>query len=375
VRFAPQLIAALYAGAVADTYDRRRIVLVAQSVPAVCAAVLFVATVGGTVSMPLIYALVVLIALGNAFEGPARQALLPSVVREETFQQAITVTATVQSLAFVSGPGVAGLLIAYGGVQAAYAAHVVLIAIALVGIVALRPRPISQPSRAISWAAIKEGVLFVRSRQPLLGSMTLDMFAVVFGGAQALLPVYAEDVLHVGSRGYGILAAALPAGALLMSLVMVAMPTVERTGRALLWAVAAFGVATIVFGLSRSFPLSLAAYFAAGMADQVSVVMRQTTIQLATPDYLRGRVTAVNQLFIGTSNQLGAVESGFVAAATNATFAVVSGGAGCIAALGLVAARMPELRTYTIHGVLEAARRDHAAREAANGGPADAAGS
>ena len=197
--------------------------------------------------------------------------------------------------------------------------------------------------------------------------MTLDMFAVVFGGAQALLPVYARDILQVGEVGYGILAASLNAGALLMSIVMVLMPTVQRTGRVLLLSIGAFGVATIAFGASRSFPLSVAAYMAVGMADQVSVVLRQTTIQLATPDYLRGRVTAVGQLFIGTSNPLGAMESGFVAAATSATFAVVSGGIGCLAVLALVAARMPELRRYTIRHVIETARRDEAAHEATGG--------
>ena len=369
VRFAPQLMASLYAGAIADMYDRRRIVMFAQCVPALCSASLFVATISGNASMPLIYGLVVLIALGNAFEAPARQALLSSVVSEALLPSAITLTSTVQSLAFVVGPAVGGMLIAYaGGVHAAYAAHAVLVLIALVSIFVLRPRPVSLPPRAISWETMKEGLLFVRSRQPLLGSMTLDMFAVIFGGAQAMLPVYANDILHVGSQGYGLLTAALPAGALLISVVMVTMPTVERTGRVLLYSIAAFGLATMVFGLSRWFPLSLAAYFAAGAADQVSVVMRQTTIQLATPDHLRGRVTAVGQIFIGSSNQLGAVESGFVAAATSAMFAVVSGGAGCLAVVALVAAKMPELRRDTIHPVMDGARRDNEVREAAEAG-------
>ena len=150
----------------------------------------------------------------------------------------------------------------------------------------------------------------------------------------------------------------IPAGAMLMSVVMVLLPPIERSGRTLLLSVAAFGVATMVFGAARWFPLSVLAYMAVGMADQLSVVMRQTTIQLSTPDHLRGRVTAVAQLFIGASNQLGAVESGFVAAATSATFAVVSGGAACLAVVGAVAASMPELRRYTIHDVLASGRRD-----------------
>ncbi len=360
VRFVPQLMASLYAGAIADRYDRRRIVMVAQSVPAVCTTGLLAATVTGTISLPIIYALVMLIGLGNAFEAPARQALLPSVVHEDTFQNAVTVSSTIQSLAFITGPGIAGLLIQFGGVPSAYAVNVGLIIIAWLAVFALRPRAVVQPPRAISWEGIKEGVRFVFGRQPLLGSMALDMFAVIFGGAQALLPVYATDILGVGESGYGILSAAMPAGAFLMSFVLLLLPQVERTGRTLLFAVAAFGLATIAFGLSRSFPLSVAAYMAVGMADQVSVVMRQTTIQLATPDYLRGRVTSVGQVFIGSSNQLGAVESGFVAAATSATFAVVSGGAASLAILSVIAAKMPELRSFTITHILDPARRDDA---------------
>ena len=193
-----------------------------------------------------------------------------------------------------------------------------------------------------------EGVAFVRRNPIVLGCMTLDMFAVIFGGATALLPIYANDILMVRPRGYGVLNAALEAGALLSSLVLVALPPITRAGRALLVAVGVFGAATIVFGLSRSFPLSVLAYMVAGVADQVSVVMRSTAIQLSTPDERRGRVSAVNFIFIGASNQLGAVESGFVAALTNATVSVVSGGIGCLLVLAIVAARIPELRRYRL---------------------------
>ena len=178
--------------------------------------------------------------------------------------------------------------------------------------------------------------------------MVLDMFAVIFGGATALLPIYAQDILHVGPRGYGLLSSSLEIGALATSVVLMTRPPVRRTGRALLVAVGAYGVATIVFGLSRWFPLSVAAYMLVGVADQVSVVMRSTTIQLATPDELRGRVSAVNLLFIGASNQLGAAESGFVAALTSAPFAVVSGGIACLLVLAMVALTNPALRAYRI---------------------------
>jgi len=200
----------------------------------------------------------------------------------------------------------------------------------------------------MSIRAVKEGLRFVRSRQVILGCMTLDMFAVIFGGASALLPIYAREILQVGPRGYGLLSSALELGALLSALAMMLLPPIRHAGRALLVAVGAYGLATIVFGLSRSFPLSVVAYMAVGLADQVSVVMRHTAIQLSTPDELRGRVSAVNFIFIGASNQLGAAESGFVAALTNATFSVVSGGVGCLVVLAIVALRLPELRRYTI---------------------------
>jgi hypothetical protein len=178
--------------------------------------------------------------------------------------------------------------------------------------------------------------------------MVLDMFAVIFGGAVALLPMYANDILHVGPRGYGLLSAASEIGALATSAVLTVAPPIRRAGPTLLATVGLFGLATIVFGFSRWFPLSVAAYMLVGVADQVSVVMRTTVIQLSTPDSLRGRVSAVNLLFIGASNQLGAAESGFLAALTTAPFAVVSGGVACLVVVAVVTATMPELRRYRV---------------------------
>jgi MFS family permease len=182
--------------------------------------------------------------------------------------------------------------------------------------------------------------------------MALDMTAVIFAGATALLPVYADRILKVGPKGYGLLAASLDIGALLTSLLLVALPPIRRLGRALLIAIALYGAATIVFGLSRSFPLSVAAYIAVGMADQVSVVVRSTLIQLSTPDALRGRVSSISMIFIGASNQLGAAEAGFLAAATSATFAVVGGGVACLMIVGVTAATVRTLRRFAIdeHG-------------------------
>lgn len=345
-RFAPSLGLSLVGGAVADSHDRRHILMLAQIVPLACSAALFGATVSGQASLALIYTLVLVVAVAQAFENPARQALLPLVVTRESFPNAIVVSSTVQSFGFVTGPAVGGLLIGFSGLGSAYAVHIALIAVSLGSLFFLRARPAEGVRRAVSVESIMEGIRFVWTRQVLLGAMTLDMFAVIFGGATALLPIYAKEILNVGGPGYGFLSASLEAGAAITALSLVFLPPIKQTGRALLGTVALFGLGTIVFGLSRSFPLSLAAYMFIGMADQVSVVLRQTTIQLSTPDELRGRVSSVNMLFIGASNQLGAMESGFVAALSTATFAVVSGGVGCLAVVGAVAARMPELRRY-----------------------------
>ncbi|MGH2632994.1 MAG: MFS transporter [Tepidiformaceae bacterium] len=345
-RCLPSLGLGLVGGALADRYDRKRIAIAGQAAVLMCAIVLFAFTSQGKPNEPLIYGMVLLVAVASAFEWPARQALLVSVVTPETLQNAITVSSTVQQLGFVTGPALAGGLIALSGVGLAYFALCILVAGSILSLVTLRPRPMDGPKRAVSVEAIKEGLSFVYHRQVLLGAMTLDLFAVIFGGATALLPIYAKDILHAGPVGYGLLSGSLDFGALMMSIALVALPPVKRPGRALMAAVLGFGLGTVVFGLSRNFALSLVAYMLIGIADQVSVVMRTTTVQLATPDELRGRVSSVNSLFVGASNQVGQMESGFVAAATSATFAVVSGGIGALAALGVIGLSMPELRRY-----------------------------
>ena len=347
-RFLPSLGLTLVGGAFADGHDRKRIVILTQFVPLATSAILFLATVNGSVPLALIYGLVLFVAVASSFENPARQAFLPLVVTKETFANAIIVNSTLQSFAFVTGPALGGLLIGIVGVDGAYAGHFVLVGLSLVSMFFLRLRDQDSPRRAVSISAIREGMQFVWHRQALLGCMTLDMFAVIFGGATALLPIYAKDILKVGGLGYGILFASLDAGALVMATALIFLPPIKNAGRSLLITVALFGLGTIAFGLSRNIYLSIATYMFIGMADQVSVVLRNTTVQLSTPDDLRGRVSSVNSLFIGASNQLGAVESGLVAAATNATFAVVTGGAGCISVVAAVWALMPDLRNYRI---------------------------
>ncbi len=348
LQFLPAFTLMLVGGAVADTYERRRIMMVAQSAAMVAAAVLGVATARGTIGLPLLYATVMVVAATGAFDSPARASLLPTLVPREVFPRAVTIAATNQALAFATGPALAGLLIAELGAASVYGAYGVLLAGSIVGLWFLRPARVDVAARSLSIRAIREGLRFVFQNRVVLGCMTLDMFAVIFGGAAALLPIYANDILHVGPRGYGLLTSSLELGALGTSIVLTLRPPIRRAGRALVIAVGVYGVATIVFGLSRWFPLSIAAYVLVGIADQVSVVMRSTAIQLSTPDPLRGRVSAVNMMFINASNQLGAAESGFVAALTSAPFAVVSGGIASLVVLVLVATAWSELRRYRL---------------------------
>ena len=348
MRFLPQLALTLIAGAAADAYDRRKIAMLAQTGPFISATLLFLLTVRHEISLPWIYGLVFLIAVCSAFDQPARQALLPQLVPAHIFPQAVTANSSIGQMAFVLGPVLAGILIARTTVAGAYAAYGLLVALAAFSLFWARPRLGPRVSRRVTVEAVREGLSFLRHNQVALGAMTLDMFAVLFGGAVALLPVYATKILHVGPGGYGLLTSALGMGSLSMAMILLFLPPVKRAGAILLCAVATFGLMTMLFGLSRSFPLSLVAYALTGAADQVGQIMRQAAIQLTTPDELRGRVSAVNSLFVGVSNQVGAVESGLLAAATNAVFSVVSGGAASVAVVGLMAVGMPELRRYRV---------------------------
>jgi len=375
VQFLPTIPITLLGGAVADNRDRRSIVATAQGAACLAAAGLALATSSQAATLTLLLATAFALAVGRSFESPANMALLPSLVPRETYPSAVVVNAMARNLGFVSGPMVSGLLVDRAGIPAAYAAAAGCLAISVLLLWRLRlptkavkasgarsePQAsgvgdqrsvrgnVLEPTRSpISLAAIREGIAFVRSRPVVLGAMTLDMLGVVFAGSTALLPVFAREILQVGSFGYGLLAASLSIGTSLMTAILLVRHPPERPGRALFVAVAVFGLATVAFGLSRAFPLSMAALVVAGMADEVSMVTRSTIIQLATPDALRGRVSSVNMVFIGASNELGAAESGYLAALTSATFSVVFGGFACLGVLGVVIWRIPGLRHYRV---------------------------
>ncbi len=348
VQFLPVLPIGLWAGAIADARERVGIVQRAQGAAAVFAlglAAFAVAPVGGV--LPL-FALALLGAVADAFENPASSALLPNLVEREQFPSAVAVVAATRNAAWASGPVVAGFVIAGGGAAAAYALQAGLMLASVVALAAMGRRVHAAPDQTVSWAAVREGLSFVLRRQPVVGCMALDLFAVIFAGVEALLPVFAKDILGAGPEGYGLLSAAVQVGTFTMALLLLFLPPIRRVGHALLAAVAIFGLATLLFAVSTSFALSFAALFLSGAADQVSMVLRTTIIQLSTPDALRGRVSAVNMVFIGASNELGRAESGLLAALTSAVFSVLFGGAACLATVGITAGALPELRRFRV---------------------------
>jgi len=340
----PVVALTLAGGQAADLYDRRRIVIISQVVFALCAAALaLLSLLHGPVQ--LVYAVLATAGAARAFNSPARAALLPLLVEPEIFGNVVTWSSSVFQFCAIVGPALGGLLIevthAAWPVYVCAAAGFLAFAFGLGGV---RPRVGERRSTSASLQTLGAGVAFVRREKTILAAITLDLFAVLLGGATALLPVYARDILQVGPTGLGLLKAAPYVGALLMALTLAHRPPFRNAGPALLWSVAGFGVATIVFGLSTLFPLSLAMLALAGACDNISVVIRHILVQMRTPDEVRGRVSAVNSVFIECSNELGSFESGTVAKFFGPVVSVVSGGIGTILVVLAIAAAWPEIR-------------------------------
>jgi MFS family permease len=356
VHFAIGVPMLLSGGIIADRHERTRTVRYAQIAAATVSPVLVLASAVGFINVTGLFVAVALLAGIGSFEQPSRASLLVQLVPRDVYPKVVTQAATVQALAFASGPALAGGLIWLGGPQTAYAAHALLMIVSIVTVRRIPPVWPTGPTTPV-FQSLREGFAFALSNRVVLGCMALDMFAVILGGAGALLPVFSEEILHVGPGGYGLLGASIEVGALGMAAYMSTRPAIRRTGRALLIAVVVYGLATIVFGLSKAFPLSVLAYAVVGAADQVSVVLRHTAVQLSTPDALRGRVSAINMLFIQASNQLGAFESGLLAGAIGAPMAVVVGGSGAIVVAALFALLFPALRRYEVAATADQADR------------------
>lgn len=344
----PFIAAALYAGHVADRHNRLHLCLAAIVVQAACAAVLLGYTLrpgvleGGR-TWP-IFAVIVASGLARSFLQPARTALGAEIVPRETYANAIAWRSSMWQGAAVVGPALGGVLYGFSGARLSYAAETLLVAASFVAMarVAYQARP-PQPREGSIYENLMVGIRFMRTQPVMLGAMTLDLFSVLFGGAVALLPIFASDILHVGPQGLGVLRAAPAVGAVAMS-VFLAHRRIRRAGPLLFLCVAAFGVCMIGFGLSRSFWLSLALLAVSGMVDNVSAVIRSTLLTVLTPERLLGRVSAVNQIFIGSSNEIGSFESGTAARLLGVVSSVVFGGVMTLGVVGVTAWRVPALR-------------------------------
>jgi MFS family permease len=343
-QFAPMFALTLYAGDVADRFERRRILSASYAVEALCAAIFIALTLSDVRALWPYFATLVLFGSARAFSGPASQSFLPQIVPIEALPRAISISSTVFQFAVISGPVLGGALIAFGP-TVPYGVSITLFALGSILIYAIDILVMARPEAAGSiYQRVAEGVAYVRRRQELLGGISLDLFAVLLGGATALLPIFADQILKVGELGFGLLKAGPAIGAAAMSILLTAKPIGRHAGPKMFAAVAVFGAATIVFGLSENFYLSLAMLITLGAADMVSVNVRHSLTTLVTPDHMRGRVSAVNMLFIGASNELGEFESGITAAWWGTVPAVVVGGFGTLAVTGIWAYWFPALR-------------------------------
>ncbi len=373
----PVVLLSLPAGHIADRFPRKRIVLVTQMLSAICSLALafvswqhenipnwanlragnhFLTSIASVferqhsdfhfddLSIPLIYLILLATAIGRTFGWAARSSYFPQLVPRDVFANAVTWNSSVFQIGSVVGPALGGFLIVRAGFPFIYALDAACAFSFFLLVLPIRSSDRGSSSERNAFRSLMEGLRFIRNKQVVLATITLDMFAVFLGGATALLPIFADQILHCGPIGLGWLRAAPGIGAFIMALVIAYLPPMRKAGKTLLWCVTGFGLATIVFGLSRSLWLSLAMLFLTGVFDSVSVVIRHTLLQLVTPDQMRGRISAVNNIFIGTSNELGALESGLTAALFGPVISVAAGGIGTILVVLGVSWIWPETR-------------------------------
>jgi MFS family permease len=343
VQFFPSVLLALPAGHIADQFDRRRVVLIGQIVEWVAIVLLATLTLMHAINEVGILALIFTISVAKAFESPSMQSMVPALVPATLLPRAMAVNGSAMQAASIMGPALGGFLYV-AGPGVVYSVSAVLYLIAATMVAQLRYEQTPPKREPATLKTLFAGIHFIRERKDVLGVISLDLFAVLLGGATALLPIFAKDVLHTGPWGLGLLRAAPAVGALLMSFWLAHNNMERRVGKIMFASVAGFGVATLVFAVSTVMWLSLLALFALGAFDMVSMVIRGSLVQLDTPDVMRGRVSAVNSIFINTSNQLGEFESGMVAACLGAVGATVVGGIGTLVVVGMWMWMFPSLR-------------------------------
>jgi MFS family permease len=344
-QFLPNVFLFLIAGQAADRISRKNLLQISNLGFAACCGLLIEITRQGAHTVRPIYGVLVLLGVVRSFNSPAGRALLPLLVPKEVFPNAVAWNATMFQAATILGPAIGGGLYAlFGGPTGVYATAVAASGVATVTLARVRIRSSNRPREDFTLRTVLAGLHYIRTHKLILGSISLDLFAVLLGGAVALLPVFAREILHTGPWGLGLLRASPGAGAAVMAILLAYRPLRRRVGLTMLFCVAGFGVFTIIFGVSRSLTLSLISLVLVGASDMVSVVVRGTLVQIATPDAVRGRVNAVDMIFIGASNELGEFESGLTAHWFGTVPAVILGGAGTLIVVGLWAWLFPELR-------------------------------
>jgi len=345
VQFLPGILLFLVSGHVADRHDRRKLIILCYIAYALSFGLLLLTTLVATGSVSFIFAVLTLLGVVRAFNAPVSRALLPQLVPEEDFANAVAWASTFFQGASILGPAVGGVVYAaFRGPRAVYALAMGLTVVALACAAKIKTQTRPRARVPVHWKNVLAGFHYIWREKVVLGSISLDLFAVFLGGAVALLPVYAKEILHTGPWGLGLLRTAPGVGAAAMALFLAHRPLRQKAGLAMLWCVAGFGIFTILFGLSRSLVLSLVALFFVGATDMVSVIVRAILIQVATPDEMRGRVNAVDMVFIGASNEFGEFESGLTAQWFGTVPAVVLGGIGTLVVTAIWAWRFPELR-------------------------------
>ena len=344
-QFLPGILLFLVSGHAADRFNRRTIMMVCYAGYAICSAMLLLISVRAGHSVAPIYLVLVMVGVVRSFSMPAGQSLVPQLVPEADFPNAVAWGSTIFQGATILGPALGGLIYAFfRGPSAVYASAMIASTISVVSMLRIHPRATKRVREPATLTTVFAGFRYIWRQRLILGTISLDLFAVLLGGAVALLPVYAREILNTGPWGLGILRSAPGVGAAAMALIVAHWPLRRRAGVTMLWCVAGFGVFTILFGISRSLWLSLIALLLVGATDMVSVIIRGTLVQLATPDAMRGRVSAVNSLFIGASNEFGQFESGLTAHWFGTVPAVVLGGVGTLVVIGIWSWLFPELR-------------------------------
>src|SRR5216683_3945883 len=344
-QFLPNVFLFLLAGHAADRFSRKNLLMICNLGFALCCALLIEISQHRLITVRPIYGVLLLLGVVRSFNSPAGRSLLPLLVPGEVFPNAVAWNATMFQAATILGPAIGGLLYAlFRGPTGVYATSVAACAVATVALARIQVRSVIRPKEEVNLRTVLAGLDYIRTHRAILGSISLDLFAVLLGGSIALLPVYAREILHTGPWGLGLLRAAPGAGAATMAILLAYRPLRRRAGAIMLWCVAGFGVFTIVFGISHSLTLSLTALVLVGATDMVSIVVRGTLVQIATPDEVRGRVNAVDMIFIGASNELGEFESGLTAHWFGTVPAVILGGAGTLVVVALWAWMFPELR-------------------------------